>query len=148
MKTYKVKIMTVLDSKPTKSVGRFEENKFSVGGHQFCWNAVQNWSEPTILDKMQSIKGNWKTKLNTFVQLGCLFAKLPRLFVRDCRYFLPCKWKTIVNPHYLDIFSNSCKLTVSMPKSAYPSCGDHSFWGKKPFLKGQRASFTWANSLL
>jgi hypothetical protein len=30
-----VKITTVLDSKPTKSVGHFEENKFSVGGHQF-----------------------------------------------------------------------------------------------------------------
>jgi hypothetical protein len=24
-----------LDGEPTKSVGRFEENKFSVGGHQF-----------------------------------------------------------------------------------------------------------------
>jgi hypothetical protein len=27
--------MTDLDSKPTKSVRHFEENKFSVGGHQF-----------------------------------------------------------------------------------------------------------------
>jgi hypothetical protein len=27
--------MTVLDSKPTKSVGHFEENKFSVDCHQF-----------------------------------------------------------------------------------------------------------------
>jgi hypothetical protein len=27
--------MTVLDSKPTKSVGHFEENKFFVGGQQF-----------------------------------------------------------------------------------------------------------------
>jgi hypothetical protein len=27
--------MKVLDSKPTKSVGHFEENKFSVGCHQF-----------------------------------------------------------------------------------------------------------------
>ncbi len=30
-----VKITTVLNSKPTESVGHFEENKFSVGGHQF-----------------------------------------------------------------------------------------------------------------
>ncbi len=30
-----VKITTVLYSKLTKSVGYFEENKFSVGGHQF-----------------------------------------------------------------------------------------------------------------
>jgi hypothetical protein len=28
-------MMTALDSKPTKSVGHFEENKFSVGCHQF-----------------------------------------------------------------------------------------------------------------
>ncbi len=27
--------MTVLDSEPTKSVGHFEENKFSVGSRQF-----------------------------------------------------------------------------------------------------------------
>jgi hypothetical protein len=27
--------MTILDSKPTKSVEHYEENKFSVGGHQF-----------------------------------------------------------------------------------------------------------------
>jgi hypothetical protein len=27
--------MTVLDIKPTKGVGHFEENKFSVGCHQF-----------------------------------------------------------------------------------------------------------------
>jgi hypothetical protein len=27
--------MTVLDSKPKKSVGHFEENKFSIGCHQF-----------------------------------------------------------------------------------------------------------------
>jgi hypothetical protein len=27
--------MTVLDSKPTKNVGHFEENKFSVGCHEF-----------------------------------------------------------------------------------------------------------------
>ncbi len=29
------KITTFLDSKPTKSVWHFEENKFYVGGHQF-----------------------------------------------------------------------------------------------------------------
>jgi hypothetical protein len=27
--------MTVLDDKPTKNVGHFEENEFSVGCHQF-----------------------------------------------------------------------------------------------------------------
>jgi hypothetical protein len=36
------KITTVLDNKPTKSVGHFEENKFSVGCHQFFWIAVQS----------------------------------------------------------------------------------------------------------
>jgi hypothetical protein len=32
---FTVKNPTVLDSKPTTSVGHFEENKFSVGCHQF-----------------------------------------------------------------------------------------------------------------
>jgi hypothetical protein len=30
-----LKITTVLDNKPTKSAGHFEENKLSVGCHQF-----------------------------------------------------------------------------------------------------------------
>ncbi len=73
--------MTVLDSILTKSVGHFEENKFSVGCHQFCWTAVQNWLKPTILVKVQSMKDSSKTKMNTIVQLGCLISKLLRLFV-------------------------------------------------------------------
>ena len=75
--------MTVLDNKPTISVRHFEENEFSVGGQQFFFNAVQIRSKSTISDKMQSTKGNCKTKMNNIVQLGCLFSKLPRLFV-DC----------------------------------------------------------------
>ncbi len=32
---YTVKITTVFNDKPTKTVGHFEENRFSVGSHQF-----------------------------------------------------------------------------------------------------------------
>ncbi len=41
----------------------------------FYWIAVQRWSKPTILGKMQTIKVNWKTKMNDNVQVGCLFSK-------------------------------------------------------------------------
>jgi hypothetical protein len=34
--------MTVLDNKPTKNIGRFEEKKFLLGIANFCWNPVQS----------------------------------------------------------------------------------------------------------
>ncbi len=75
--------MTVLDSKPTKSVGHFEENKF------FCWQSpisdellskvdqnIQFWTKCSQSKKIKTIK------MNNIVQLGCLISKLPRLFVK------------------------------------------------------------------
>jgi hypothetical protein len=80
-----VKAMTVLDDKLTKSVSHFEENKFCVGGHQFlldcCPKLIKNYNFiQNGIDKRQL-----KIKMNNIVQLGCLFSKLPRLFVN----FLP-----------------------------------------------------------
>ncbi len=37
--------MTVLDSKPTKNVGHFEDNKFSVGRHQFLTECCPKLTE-------------------------------------------------------------------------------------------------------
>jgi hypothetical protein len=70
--------MTVLDSKPTKSLGHFEENKFSAGGHQFLLECCPN------LIKTHNFGQNAVNKsqfMNNIVQLGCLFSKLPILFV-------------------------------------------------------------------
>jgi hypothetical protein len=58
-----------------------EGNKFSVGGHQFLLECCPKLIKPTILNKIQTMKGNLKTKMNNIVQLGCLFSKLPSLFV-------------------------------------------------------------------
>ncbi len=62
-------------------MGILKKTSFLLVVTNLCWNAVQSWSKPTILDKLQSIKDNWKTKMNNIVQLGCLFSKLMRLFV-------------------------------------------------------------------
>jgi hypothetical protein len=63
--------MTVLDSKPTKSVGHFEENKFSVGDHQFllerCPKLIKTYnSRQNAVNKRQL-----KNKISNIVQLGC-----------------------------------------------------------------------------
>jgi hypothetical protein len=50
--------MTVLDYKPTKSVGHFEENKFSVGCQQFFLECCPKLIKTYNLDKMQPIKAN------------------------------------------------------------------------------------------
>ncbi len=64
-----------------KVLGILKKTSFLLSVTNFCWNSVQSWSKPKILDKMQSIKYNWKTKMNNIVHLGCLFSKLPRIFV-------------------------------------------------------------------
>ncbi len=73
------KIAKVLDSKPTKSVGHFEENKFSVGCHQllldFCSKLIKTYN---FGQKFSQWK---KTKMNNIVQSGCLILKLLILFV-------------------------------------------------------------------
>jgi hypothetical protein len=79
--TTRLKVKSVLNSKPTKIVGHFEENKFSVGGHQFfleyCPKLIKTYNfGQNALNKRQL-----KTKMNNIVQLGCLFLKLARLFV-------------------------------------------------------------------
>jgi hypothetical protein len=74
-------MMTVLDNKPTKSVGHFEEHKFSVGGHQFWLECCPKLIKTYNLGQNAVDKGQLKNNINNFVQLGCLISKLPRLFV-------------------------------------------------------------------
>ncbi len=62
-----------------KKCWAFEENKFSVSGHQFLLQCCPKLIK--TIDKTQSIQANLKTKMNNIVQLGCLFSKLQRLFV-------------------------------------------------------------------
>jgi hypothetical protein len=46
------KITIVLDNKPTKIAWDFEENKFSVGCHQFLLHSCPKLIKTYILDKM------------------------------------------------------------------------------------------------
>jgi hypothetical protein len=70
--------MTILNSKLTKSVGHFEENKFSVGSQKFllecCPKLIKTYNFVQNAADRRQLKNN-------IVQLGCLFSKLPKLFV-------------------------------------------------------------------
>ncbi len=62
-------------------MGILKQTSFLLAVTNFCCNAFQSWSKPTILEKMQSIKDIWITKMYNIVQLGCLFSKLQILFL-------------------------------------------------------------------
>ncbi len=70
-----------MDSKPTKSVGHFEENKFSVGGHQFLLECCSKLIKTYNFGQKAVNKGQFKNKNEQYCALGCLFSKLPRLLV-------------------------------------------------------------------
>jgi hypothetical protein len=53
-----------LDSKPTKSVGHFDENKFSVGCRQFLMDLCPKLIKTSNFGQKQTIKDNGKTKNN------------------------------------------------------------------------------------
>ena len=70
--------MTALDNKPTKSVGHFEENKISVGGHQFLLDFC-----PKLI-KTYNLGQNAENKTQMIDENGrrdCLFSKWLKLFV-------------------------------------------------------------------
>jgi hypothetical protein len=71
-----------LDRKPTKSVGRFEENKFSVGGHQFllecCSKLIKTYNFGQNVVNKRQLKN--KNKQYCAVTLF-IFKVAERLFV-------------------------------------------------------------------
>ncbi len=68
------KLTTVLDSKLTKSVGHFEENKFSVGGHQLLLDCC-----PKLIKTYNF--GQLKNKNEQYCAVRLFISKLTRLFV-------------------------------------------------------------------
>jgi len=66
--------------KPTKSVGHFEENKFSAGGHQFlldsCPKLIKTYNLGQIAD-------NKRQMINENGQQDCLFSKRLKVFVNS-----------------------------------------------------------------
>ncbi len=71
----------MLDSKPAKSVGHFEESKFSVGGHQFLLECCPKLIKTYNFGQNAVNKSQFINKNEQYCALGCLFSKLPRLFV-------------------------------------------------------------------
>jgi hypothetical protein len=83
--------MTVLDSKPTKSVGHFEENKFSAGYHQFLLECCPKLIKTYNFGQNAVNKRQLKNKNEQYCFVRLFISKLSRLFVYDYQYFLPCQ---------------------------------------------------------
>ncbi len=85
--------MTVLDSKTTKSVGHFEENKFYVGGHQFllecCPKLIKTWNfgQNTINKSQYKNKNEQYCAVRLFIFI--VAETFCRFSVCDFLYFLP-----------------------------------------------------------
>ncbi len=84
--------MTVLESKPTKSVGHFEENKFSVGCHQFLSDCCPKLIETDNFGQNAVNGRQFKNKNEQYCAVWLFNFKVAETFcrfsVRDCRYFL------------------------------------------------------------
>jgi hypothetical protein len=82
-----------LDSKPTKSVGHFEENKFAVGGHQFLLECCPKLIKSYNFGQNAINKSQLKNKSEQYCAVRLFIFKVAENFcqfsVRDCRYFLP-----------------------------------------------------------
>jgi hypothetical protein len=63
--------MTVLASKTTKIVGHFEENKFSVGGHQFLLECCPKLIKTYNFGQDPVNKSQFKNKNGQYCPLGC-----------------------------------------------------------------------------
>ncbi len=83
--------MTVLDSKPTKRVGHFEENKFSVGGHKFLLNCCPKFIKTYNFGKNAVNERQFINKNEQYCAARLFDFKVAETFcrfsVRDCRFF-------------------------------------------------------------
>jgi hypothetical protein len=70
-----------LDNKPTKSVGHFEENKFSVGGHQFLLECCPKLIKTYNFRQNAVNKRQFKNKNEQYCALGLFIFKVAETFV-------------------------------------------------------------------
>jgi hypothetical protein len=105
--TYMVKITTVLDSKPTKSIGRFEENKFSVGCHQFLLECCPKLIKTYNFGQNAANKRQLKNKNQQYCAVKFLFSKLLRLFVNFSSAIVRFYYRvSLADPHTSAVFAN------------------------------------------
>jgi hypothetical protein len=80
-----------LDSKPTRSVGRFEENKFPVGGRQFLLECCPKLIKTYNFGQKAVKKSQFENKNEQYCEVRLLVFKVAKTFcqfsVCDCRYF-------------------------------------------------------------
>jgi hypothetical protein len=83
--------MTVLDSKPTKNVEHFEENKFSVGGHQFLLDCCPKLIKIYNFGQFAVNERQFKNKNEQYCAVRLFNFKVAETFCRfpvpDCRFF-------------------------------------------------------------
>ncbi len=84
-----------MNSKPTKGVGHFEENKFSVGGRQFLLDCCPNLMKTYNFGQNADNKRQFKNKNEQYCTVRLFNFKDAKTFcqfsVCDCLYFLPFK---------------------------------------------------------
>jgi hypothetical protein len=81
--------MTVLDSKLTKSVGHFEENKFSVGGHQFLLDCCPKLITTYNFGQSAVNKRQFKDKNEQYCAVRLFLLRLFVNFLSVIVIFLP-----------------------------------------------------------
>ncbi len=111
---FSVKITTVLDSKPTKSVENFEESKFSVGDHQFllecCPKLIKtyNFGQNAVNERQFKNKNEQNCAVWLFnfkvAEIFCRFSVLVSILYRVCRWKFLMGFVIMKSPHKL-----SCK---------------------------------------
>jgi hypothetical protein len=69
-----------LDSKPTKSVWHFEENKFSVGGHQFLLECCPKLMKTNNFGQNAVNKSQFKNKNEQYCAVRLFIFKVAETF--------------------------------------------------------------------
>ncbi len=87
-----------MDSKPTKSVGHAEENKLTVGGHQFLLDCCPKLIKTYNFGQNAFNERQFKNKNEQYCAVRLFDLKVAETIcqfsVYDCRYFVPCLSKS------------------------------------------------------
>jgi hypothetical protein len=107
-----------LDSKPTKSVGHFEEDKFSVGGRQFLLECCPKLIKTANFGQSAVNKSQSKNKNEQYCAIMLFIFKVAETFcqfsIQDCHYFSPCLCLTLSLSTSNDIISESLNINSEL----------------------------------
>ncbi len=105
------KITTVLDSKPTKSIGHFEANKCSVDGHQFLSECCPKLIKIYNFGQNVMNKRQLKNKNEQYCAIRLFIFKVVETFCSQLLAFF-ILWMLICSPEFFEecFFSIRLKL--------------------------------------